>query len=185
MNSSEYVEYLDTQITKVLREIEVNLINIYRVSIELQTCVKKPLPYLEELHDIVSPWCAYLRRLVSTEETTTFQTAQGAFNHENGLNEAERNTLQEISNLLAHTTEQLSLTEKNNAALKEELLTKRNTMEAVNSPTTTSEEKTEMQESLFQVDSPTTMWKDLLEKYSEGSHSMSEQYYNTEENIQE
>ncbi|EME29495.1 uncharacterized protein Gasu_31350 [Galdieria sulphuraria] len=182
MNSDEYVEYLDTQITKVLREIEVNLINIYRVSIELQTCVKKPLPHLKELHEIVSPWCAYLRELVSTKETTRVPTVQGAFNNENALSEAEQNTLQEISNLLAHTTEQLSLAENSTKTLREEFQRTQNTVDTKTSPRN-CQEKAEIQEQLFQVDSPTTMWKELLDKYSEESHSTSEHWYG-EDNIQ-
>jgi len=181
MNQSEYVEYLDTQITKTLREIEVNLINIYRVSIELQTCVKKPLPYLKELHDMVSPWCEYLRQLVSTPKASTnLQTIHETLHRENALSQEEKHTLQEISNLLAHTTQQLSLHEKTNTHM-EQSNTKHSAVDSLHSPVH-SEQQAE--ESLFQVDSPTSMWKDLLEKYS-SSPSNNEAYYYTDENIQQ
>eukprot|EP00871_Galdieria_phlegrea_P000988 jgi/Galph1/1890/GphlegSOOS_G580.1 len=97
MNRKEYLEYLETQTTKILREIETNLINIYRVSIQLHTTVKRPIPYLKELYDIVHPWSVYLKTLSQTASTSKGSKASQVATGKNSiekLNNTEKDTLE-------------------------------------------------------------------------------------------
>lgn len=78
---------------------------------------------------------------------------------------------------MAHTTEQLSLNEKTTTTLKE------SDREQTTVDTTSSPISSQQRESVLRVDSPTTMWKDLLEKYSDEIQPIDD-HWETEENIQ-